>query len=221
MKKILAFICVAVALLSYSLPSFAGGGVVAGTGRGVQQTCGITYLPQQGIHVLLVDYPQANGMTHCTLALQKAKKSQHHSQKGVIPGYQEQSDLILEVKGQGVSEILSEYHFSTNGDPSGAVVYVGQALSKSAKKLGYSDEIRRTLKTESKRNTTLYAGEAVVSQTLPDGKIQKRKRLDIVWGSAALSVGASIWCLPEKARNCDFQQDAMKIFESMETISSE
>jgi hypothetical protein len=183
-------------------------------GEQIRKECGVDFSVPKDYRALLVDdHPDG---VRCIISLvSKTREGRTVSEKGLSEGYRENADAVLLFKTQPISSILPEFNFALDTTSISAVKYIGQPLTFSAKRLGYSQETVTKFSVSSKNRGNLLVAEAEVPQRKANGNIVLHQRLDVVWGNDELSVGATIWCGPLKPRKCALYKGVRNLFESL------
>jgi len=187
----------------------------------VERQCGVTFSVPKGVNVFLVKNSSTTPSVRCTLALLRTDRPHVPATRGVTEGYYEEADLVLVVKAVSTSERLAEFNFALADEPGHHVRYVGQPLTEAAKRIGYMPEKLTRLSVTRKGDASLLAAESMVTQRNSDGSRARSRRLDIIWGTNDISVGATVWCIASKPRDCQFQKQIRILFDTLSTQRSQ
>ncbi|WP_454765718.1 hypothetical protein [Cupriavidus campinensis] len=190
--------------------------------REIAKQCGATFSVPSGINVMLVQGHRTESSERCTLALTRTGRPHAPAERGVADGYYEEADLVLVVKAEPATDRLVEFNFAPPIGPGESVRYIGQPLTETAKRIGYSGEKVNELSVTRKSDGVLYTADALADQKGLDGSRQPRRRLDILWGNNNdVSVGATVWCMASKPGDCDFQKQVRALFGTLSTLGAQ
>lgn len=187
----------------------------------IEKQCGVTFSVPRGVIVFLVKKPLTTPSERCTLALLRTDRPHVPATRGVTEGYYEEADLVLVVKAAPSTDRLVEFNFAPADEPGHPIRYVGQPLTEAAKRMGYMPEKVIGFSVTSKNDASLLAAEAMVTQRGSDGSLERSRRLDVLWGKNDTSVGATVWCIASKPRDCEFQKQIRTLFGTLSTLSSQ
>lgn len=186
--------------------------------RDIASQCGVDFSVPRKVNVMLVQTHITDPSVRCTLALISAGRKHSPIERGITEGYYEEADLVLLVKAAPVADQLITFNFAPPVGLGRGVRYIGFPLTDTAKRMGYEAERVSGFSVTGKGEDSLYVADVVVRQKPAKGLPLQRRRLDILWGNNDISVGATIWCVESKLRNCDFQEAVRTLFSTMSEV---